>query len=138
MLLYHGGSIEKLTNMVTGGFRQPRERSDHGDNFGKTYGSGLYFSPDFEFALSYSKECGYDKVIRVNLPRELKLYKQKLISPTNRSQRRNLNRLRRKLIDGGEYDGFIVQSKDDDGNVIETEIIIWNPTFIPKENLDLC
>lgn len=126
MILYHGGTYSKLINMVENGFHIPEDKQ--GDNFGITYGPGLYLALNESDARFYS-EGG--QILKIIIERELKLLRINPVRPTDKKQE---NKLKRKKKDGIEnnYDGFIVTNPDG-----ETEIIIWDPTFISKGCLQL-
>lgn len=131
--LYHGGPLTKLNNMLSNGFRKPREHSAHGSNYGKTFGPGLYFTKSVDVARFYSDD---GPILKIDLNKTLRLYEIKPISPNDKRKLSNLLKTREKVIKEN-YHGFIVNMKDKKGNVVETEIIIFDPTFIPKDNLEL-
>jgi|SaaInlStandDraft_5_1057022.scaffolds.fasta_scaffold02787_4 hypothetical protein len=126
MLLYHGGTLKKMNNMIENGFHKPE--NIQGDNFGITYGPGLYFALNKNDALFYSDN---NQIIEVIINKKLKLLRINPISPNNKKQKYNLLKKRKKGINNN-YDGFIVTYSSN-----ESEIIIWDPEFIKKEQIKL-
>ena len=54
MLLYHGTSYENSLSIKMNGF----DFNKVGSNYGKTYGRGIYFTPNYETAKFYAGDTG--------------------------------------------------------------------------------
>jgi hypothetical protein len=54
MILYHGTSTSNALSIMKNGF----DFLKAGSNWGKTYGKGIYFSPNYETARFYAGEDG--------------------------------------------------------------------------------
>ena len=65
MILYHGTSIENALSIFKNGF----DINKSGENWGTTYGKGIYFSPNYETAMFYanSDESNPGIVISINV-----------------------------------------------------------------------
>ena len=65
MILYHGTTIQNALSIMKFGF----DINKSGENWGTTYGKGIYFSPNYETAQFYanSDESNPGIVISINL-----------------------------------------------------------------------
>lgn len=54
MLLYHGTSVENAISILKNGFSFEKS----GSNWGKTYGKGIYFTPNYDTARFYAGNEG--------------------------------------------------------------------------------
>lgn len=77
--LYHGTSIKNSLSILKSGF----DFAKAGDNYGVTYGKGIYFTPDYDEAKFYTGNEGivlsYD--IKIN-----PYYLTKDVSPSSRKK----------------------------------------------------
>ena len=54
MLLYHGTSTINALGILNKGF----DKTKVGTNWGKTYGNGIYFTPNYDTARVYAGDAG--------------------------------------------------------------------------------
>ena len=106
--LYHGTSVKNALSILQHRF----DLGKAGENWGTTYGKGVYFTPNYETAKFYAGEDGI--VLSVNLeinPYELK----KDIRPNSK----------RKIKIPYEFDSIINPNKD--------EVIVTNKEVFSKK-----
>ena len=106
--LYHGTSVKNALSILQNGF----DLGKAGENWGTTYGKGVYFTPNYETAKFYAGEDGV--VISLNLkinPYQLK----KDIRPNSK----------RKINVPYEFDSIINPNKD--------EVIVTNHDVFSKK-----
>ena len=65
MILYHGTTMQNALSILKNGF----DINKAGNNWGTTYGKGIYFSPNYDTALFYanSDESNLGIVISINV-----------------------------------------------------------------------
>lgn len=111
MLLYHGTTRDNGENIIK---EQSFNLDRTGENWGVTYGKGVYLTPNLEEAKRYG-----DMVLVVKC--EIKEYKlNQRFSPNDKKHKKLLNKLIRKEIEEGEYDSLVTLDED--------EYILFRPT----------
>jgi hypothetical protein len=79
MLLYHGTSVENALSILKNGFSFEK----CGSNWGKTYGHGIYFTPNYDTAKFYAG----DKGIVLSIDIAINGYKlNKYLSPNSKKK----------------------------------------------------
>ena len=77
--LYHGTSVTNALSILKNGF----DFTKSGQNWGKTYGKGIYFTPNYDTARFYAEENG----IVLSLDIEINpYYLQKDFSPNSKKK----------------------------------------------------
>lgn len=79
--LYHGTSTMNALSILKNGF----DFTKAGSNWGKTYGSGIYFSPNYETAKFYATDKGIVLSFTIEIESYLLI---KDISPTSKKRLR--------------------------------------------------
>lgn len=101
--LYHGTSFENTLLILKNGFDFNRA----GNNWGTTYGKGIYFSPNYETARFYATEKGIVISLKLNI-NPYKLLKD--IKP-NSKKRLNIPKIYDSLINPNEDEVIILNSE---------------------------
>ena len=114
MILYHGTSIENALSILKNGL----DINKAGENWGTTYGKGIYFSPNYETAEFYanSDESNPGIVISINV----NLYPFILKKDINPYKSKRVKIL--KLLKDSNYDSII--------NVNGDEVIIIDQSVL--------
>ena len=92
VILYHGTSKENALSITQNGFSLDRS----GDNWGNTYGKGVYFSKQLEDAIVYA---GNDGVVLMCDLYVKGFHLNRDYSPTERYDRREIKKLIHGLTD---------------------------------------
>lgn len=79
MLLYHGTSLANALGILKNGF----DFSKCGSNWGKTYGKGIYFTPNYDTAKFYAGDDGIVLSFEIYV---VPYYLEKYYSPNNKKQ----------------------------------------------------
>ena len=79
MLLYHGTKEKNALSILKNGF----DFSRAGENWGITYGKGIYFTPNYETARFYARENGIVLSMNVSIT---PYYLIKDISPNSKKK----------------------------------------------------
>ena len=82
MILYHGTSTINALNILKEGF----DLKKSGSNWGKTYGKGIYFSPNYKTAEFYAGTNGIIISININLDENNIYYLKNYNSPNSRKK----------------------------------------------------
>ena len=102
--LYHGTTRENGENIIK---EQSFNLNKTGENWGVTYGKGIYLTPILEEAKRYG-----DMVLVVKC--QIKKYKlNRLFSPTNKKHRSILKKIIKRQIEEGEYDSLVTLDEDE-------------------------
>lgn len=100
MILYHGTSEKNALSILKNGFDINRA----GENWGKTYGIGIYFSPNYETAKFYANSNSNTGGIVISINIKLNTFNlKKDISPSNK----------KKIKIPKGYDSIISLNKDE-------------------------
>ena len=98
MKLYHGTSMSNALSIMNEGF----DFKKAGSNYGKTYGKGIYFTPNYETAKFYSGRDGIVISLDVHVN---PYYLTKYISPSSKKKIR--------LPNTGNYNCIVSPDKDE-------------------------
>ena len=102
MILYHGTSMINALSILKKGF----DISKAGENWGTTYGKGIYFSPNYETAQFYANSDPVNMGIVISINLDLNPYiLKKDISP---NQKRKFT-----LPKGKDYDSIVNPNGDE-------------------------
>ena len=107
MILYHGTTIKNALSILKNGF----DISKAGENWGTTYGKGIYFSPNYETALFYANNNEENQGIVISVNVNLNAYiLNKDISP---------NQKRRFRLPKDKYYDSIINPNGDEVIIID-------------------
>ena len=104
MLLYHGTTRDNGKNIIK---HQSFNLDRTGENWGTTYGKGVYLTPNIEEAKKYG-----DMILVIEC--EIKQYKlSQKYSPNDRKHKKTLKKIIRKEIEEGDYDSLVTVDEDE-------------------------
>ena len=110
MILYHGTSIKNALLILKNGF----DISKAGENWGTTYGKGLYFSPNYETALFYANSDKVNPGIVISITLDLNPFMlKKDISP---------NQKRKFRLPKDKYYDSIINPNGDEVIIIDQSV----------------
>ena len=103
--LYHGTSSQNALSIMKNGFNFEKA----GQNWGKTYGKGIYFTPNYETARFYATEDGI--ILSFNIEIE-PYYLTKFISPNSKKKLKlpvkNQNNIHYNCIVSPDKDEYLI------------------------------